>query len=53
MEKLGVDVDPSLEKEASGGTKRVCPKCQTTLLPENESNVPRCPRCGTEPFEAP
>lgn len=54
MEKLGVEVvvDSTPEKKASVGDLRTCPSCAETLLPEDESNVSRCPKCGTEPFEA-
>jgi len=51
MEKLGVETDEKLTKEASGD-KKLCPRCGSPLLPATESNVPRCPDCGTEPFEA-
>lgn len=52
MEKLGVDTDESLSKEGSGDKRTTCPRCGKALLPPEESNVPRCPDCGTEPFEA-
>jgi len=51
MEKLGVDVDTTLSKEASGEARTTCPKCGKALLPVDENNVPRCPDCGTAPFE--
>ena len=53
MEKFGVDVDESLSKEASGDQKKLCPACGAALLPSDDTNVPRCPACGTEPFETP
>lgn len=51
MDKLGVLTDEQLSKEASGEPCRNCPCCGSPLLPGNESNVPRCPSCGTQPFE--
>lgn len=51
MEKLGVDVDEELSKQASDDPKGVCPKCGSKLLPAEGVNVPKCPKCGTEPFE--
>lgn len=47
MEKYGVEVDKRDNKVAGDG--RRCPRCRTPLDPQ--SNVPRCPQCGTEPFE--
>jgi len=54
MEKLGVDIEPADSKEAAERKIRPdkCPKCGITLLPWEDSNVPRCPNCGTEAFEA-
>lgn len=51
MEKLGVKTDEQLSKEASGEARKACPRCGSSLLPQDETNVPRCPKCGTEPFE--
>lgn len=51
MEKFGVDTDGETAKEASGTPRKTCPRCGGPLLPADDSNVPRCPDCGTEPFE--
>lgn len=52
MEKLGVEVDGDQVKAASEGEGNgICPICEQTLLPLEEGNVPRCPQCGTKPFE--
>ena len=52
MDKLGVETDESITKEASGDPRKGCPRCGRKLLPSEQSNVPRCPNCGTEPFES-
>jgi ribosomal protein L37AE/L43A len=53
MDKLGVDVDESQTKEASGEPKTTCPKCGAALVHRALTNVPQCPKCGTQPFEGP
>ncbi len=52
MEKYGVQLDPAVIKtsEDLSVTPR-CRICGSEL--ESYSNVPKCPRCGTKPFEAP
>lgn len=52
MDKLGVVTDETLSKEASGEPRRMCPSCGEELLPREGSNVSRCPKCGTKPFES-
>jgi len=47
MEKLGVQTDEEKNKTASE-TKN-CPACGAAL--KQNTNVPTCPNCGTEPFE--
>lgn len=49
MEKLGVETDVGKEKTAS--TEKVCPQCGSKLSSSDEVNVPKCEKCGTEPFE--
>lgn len=51
MEKYGVDVETEEAKIASEKAKPACPSCGHALAPSAASNVPICPRCGTEPFE--
>jgi len=46
MEKYGVQIDEKKEKTA--GTKKTCPKCGAVL---DSVFPPKCPACGTEPFE--
>ncbi len=50
MEKFGVDTEEEPKTGAAGSSVRpVCPDCGATL--EQASNVPKCPKCGTKPFE--
>lgn len=49
MEKYGVKVDETKQKTAS--TQKTCPACGSQLVPEGTTNVPKCPKCGTRPFE--
>lgn len=50
MEKLGVAVEPEAnEKRANSGGLYICPNCGRRVDPN--TNVPKCPFCGTEPFE--
>lgn len=51
MEKLGVEVDENQTKEASGEPKTTCPQCGSALGHRAHTNVPHCPKCGTQPFE--
>lgn len=56
MEKYGVDVDaeiPATEKRAEPAPRVACPKCTAPLEAREGVNVPKCPKCGTEPFERP
>ena len=46
MEKLGVVLDDEKSKTASAG--KGCPSCGSQL---EKSDYPKCPRCGTAPFE--
>ncbi len=52
MEKLNVEVDQDEAKKASAEAAGKCPRCGAKLLPAEDANVPRCPSCGTEPFES-
>jgi len=47
MEKYGVET--TLTKSAGESTDHRCPDCDSKLL--KKGSVPRCPRCGTRPFE--
>ena len=47
MEKLGVQYDEEKSKTAS--TWKACPSCGHSL---ESQNPPKCPECGTKPFEA-
>lgn len=50
MEKYGVDLDPEQPKTAE--ELRVRPRCASCgVALEVNANVPKCPRCGTEPYE--
>jgi DNA-directed RNA polymerase subunit RPC12/RpoP len=50
FEKFGVVEDGDGTKTAAA-EKGLCPDCGSKLLPKDESNVLRCPKCGTKPFE--
>jgi predicted RNA-binding Zn-ribbon protein involved in translation (DUF1610 family) len=51
MEKYGVQLDPEGVKVSEDLT--VTPKCGACGSPlEPTANVPKCPRCGTKPFES-
>jgi ribosomal protein L37AE/L43A len=52
VEKLGVEVDEDLTKVASTAENAICTRCRSPLVDRDERNVPCCPICGTEPFEA-
>jgi predicted RNA-binding Zn-ribbon protein involved in translation (DUF1610 family) len=55
MEKFGVEtVTTNTQKEAADKQEAqvTCPSCGAALLPWEDNNVPRCPACGTRPFEA-
>lgn len=47
MDKYGVELDDSLNKEASI-KKGVCPKCGNALL---KTTPPICPECGSRYLE--
>lgn len=49
MEKLGVEEDDGLKKEAEKSEETRCPKCGAVV--EKHGSVLKCPKCGTEPFE--
>jgi hypothetical protein len=49
MDKLGVDEDGDKVKTANAVQPNTCPDCGAPLDPE--SNVAKCPNCGTKPFE--
>lgn len=50
MDKYAVQTDQDKIKMATAGADQdLCPKCERAL--DTTSNVPRCPNCGTEPFE--
>lgn len=51
MEKYGVDLDREQVKVSEERTRvnARCAACGTSL--ETTANVPKCPRCGTKPFE--
>jgi len=48
IEKYGVVIDPQ-EGEKTAADHGVCPACGSKL--QEDSNVPKCPKCGTSPFE--
>jgi ribosomal protein L37AE/L43A len=52
MDKYGVETDDSTEKVASDTGRRTCPRCGSPLMNEKKTNVSKCPKCGTEPFES-
>jgi rubrerythrin len=47
-EKLGVVVTKP-EEGVKTGAADVCPRCGKPV--DRSGNVPKCPQCGTEPFE--
>lgn len=49
MEKYGVDVDPTANKTAGTKEPPRCRACDAKLV--EASNVPKCIRCGTRPYE--
>lgn len=49
MEKLGVDEDDELKKEAQEGDEVTCPACGKVAAKHGTVFV--CPDHGTEPFE--
>lgn len=52
MEKYGVQLDSESVKVSEDLTVAAkCGACGSALEPI--SNVPKCPRCGTKPFESP
>lgn len=52
MEKYGVQLDPEGVKTSEDlMVTQKCGSCGSTLEPT--ANVPKCPRCGTKPFESP
>jgi len=49
MDKYAVATDEEKTKTAHLLHKDLCPNCEQPL--EEESAIPKCPKCGTEPFE--
>ncbi len=53
MEKYAVEIKQDQDNEKTATWKRIvvgnCSKCGTML--EATSNVPKCPNCGTNPWE--
>lgn len=47
MEKYAVRINEELVKTSS--KEKLCPICSSILL--TTTNIPKCPKCGTEPFE--
>ena len=51
MDKYAVDIEPEQVK-TSEEKLNVVPRCVTCGAPlEINTNVPKCPRCGTAPYE--
>ena len=46
MDKYSVNTERDMTKHGSEGE---CPSCGSAL--NQQSNPPKCPKCGTEPFE--
>lgn len=51
MEKYGVDTTDTTKVSEDLTVTPRCRDCGSKL--ETSSNVPKCPRCGTKPFETP
>lgn len=52
MEKYGVQLDSeSIKTSEDLSVTPKCAACGSQL--ETTANVPKCPRCGTKPFESP
>lgn len=52
MEKYGVLEDPAVTKTAEEKREpKRCPECDSELIPTDQVNVYKCPKCGTKPFE--
>lgn len=49
MEKYGVDITDTTKVSEDLTITPPCRACGALL--ETFSNVPKCPRCGTKPFE--
>ncbi|MCA8939386.1 MAG: hypothetical protein KDB07_06250 [Planctomycetes bacterium] len=49
MDKYAVVVDDNKEPREKTAADKSCPRCGRALDPA--SSVPRCPNCGTAPFE--
>ena len=50
MEKYGVDTTDTVKVSEDLSVTPRCRTCGSKL--ESTANVPKCPRCGTEPYEA-
>lgn len=48
MEKYGVGIEEQDDGKVAATHDR-CPRCGSNL--DKDSAVPKCPKCGTEPFE--
>lgn len=51
MEKYGVDTVDTVKTSETISVRVRCPSCGASL--EANTNVLKCPQCGTEPFEPP
>lgn len=51
MDKYGVDTTDTTKVSEDLTVTPCCRDCGSKL--ETSSNVPKCPRCGTKPFETP
>lgn len=51
MDKYGVDTTDTTKVSEDLTITACCRTCGSEL--EKSSNVPKCPRCGTKPFERP
>lgn len=51
MDKYGVDTTDTTKVSEDLTASPHCGACGSRL--ESSSNVPKCPRCGTKPFESP
>jgi rubrerythrin len=50
MEKYAVET-PVAEEKIASDSAGVCHQCGASLV--KDTNVLKCPNCGTKPFEAP
>ena len=52
MDKYGVGTDDEHMKTAAREKGSPCPQCGSRNVNYTSGNVPQCPRCGVEPWEA-